>query len=492
MSCLPKKIFRKDHLAEHFTTHTKTLPFHCPICNRGFQRQIAMRAHFQNEHVGQHDLVKTCPLCSYRAGTMKSLRVHFYNRHGIDLDNPGPGAPSSLLLALDPQNVGQYLPPNLSATTTCVPTFSDSGDSLRSNDNATPPMHFLTPHVEISMAENIDSFNTDTGIPKTSTSLDIKPTNGPNGISPSSPQSADSNSNVPSSSHSTLQSLVQSSRSNQIDSHITPSISLIPIKQEPSNDDFSDKNVSNSGDHSSTINNSGVSNSLESAIPTSSLTSLIKVSPLKSLLREDLKRRICARATTRAARNMNNNLNSAAAAAAAANNYLNASNLSAAVAVSAAAAAAAAAASSSSPSPMTVAEIAAAVASGSNTNNNCSSNAILNSASTTSTNGMITSTGGGNCGVGIQDSELSPLSGSNSGIGIGRNCNSTSLSSTTINLSKKCLQCLFCGIEFPDQTLYFLHKGCHSDSNPWKCNICGEQCNNVYEFNSHLLSKSHE
>lgn len=74
------RFFRKDHLAEHFTTHTKTLPFHCPICNRGFQRQIAMRAHFQNEHVGQHDLVKTCPLCSYRAGTMKSLRVHFYNR----------------------------------------------------------------------------------------------------------------------------------------------------------------------------------------------------------------------------------------------------------------------------------------------------------------------------------------------------------------------------------------------------------------------------
>lgn len=74
------RFFRKDHLAEHFTTHTKTLPFHCPVCNRGFQRQIAMRAHFQNEHVGQHDLVKTCPMCSYRAGTMKSLRVHFFNR----------------------------------------------------------------------------------------------------------------------------------------------------------------------------------------------------------------------------------------------------------------------------------------------------------------------------------------------------------------------------------------------------------------------------
>lgn len=57
---------------------------------------------------------------------------------------------------------------------------------------------------------------------------------------------------------------------------------------------------------------------------------------------------------------------------------------------------------------------------------------------------------------------------------------------------KKTLQCSFCGITFPDQTLYFLHKGCHSETNPWKCNICGEQCSNVYEFNSHLLSKNHQ
>lgn len=57
---------------------------------------------------------------------------------------------------------------------------------------------------------------------------------------------------------------------------------------------------------------------------------------------------------------------------------------------------------------------------------------------------------------------------------------------------KKTLQCSFCGITFPDQTLYFLHKGCHSETNPWKCNICGEQCSNVYEFNSHLLSKTHQ
>ncbi|CAG0913067.1 unnamed protein product [Notodromas monacha] len=53
-------------------------------------------------------------------------------------------------------------------------------------------------------------------------------------------------------------------------------------------------------------------------------------------------------------------------------------------------------------------------------------------------------------------------------------------------------QCVFCSIVFPDQTLYFLHKGFHSEGNPWKCNICTEQYANVYEFNSHLLSKPHQ
>ncbi|BET01748.1 Zinc finger protein [Nesidiocoris tenuis] len=117
-----KRFFRKDHLAEHTTTHAKALPWACPICHRGFQRQIAMRAHFQNEHVtnsnnGVNGDSKCCPLCSYKAGTMKSLRVHFYNRHGIDLDRPA---------------------------------LAQNGTGDRNMDNATPPMHFLTPHIEIS------------------------------------------------------------------------------------------------------------------------------------------------------------------------------------------------------------------------------------------------------------------------------------------------------------------------------------------------------
>lgn len=42
-----------------------------------------MRAHFQNEHVGGNEGVKSCPLCAYRATSMKSLRVHFYNRYSF-------------------------------------------------------------------------------------------------------------------------------------------------------------------------------------------------------------------------------------------------------------------------------------------------------------------------------------------------------------------------------------------------------------------------
>ncbi|KAG6450706.1 zinc finger protein ztf-16 isoform X1 [Manduca sexta] len=361
-----KRFFRKDHLAEHFTTHTKSLPYHCPICNRGFQRQIAMRAHFQNEHVGQHDLVKTCPLCSYRAPTMKSLRVHFFNRHGIDLDNPGPGNNSVSVLAAGIANAayadGAMEPAALSAlgalgaslSVSVAAAYSDSGDSngARSVDNATPPMHYLTPHVEISMADNNETFSPGQNHLSNSESSRM------NGEGPSSPQSGDS-------------AIASSSLTAGLPTNITPSITLIPIKQEPNAQEESGGGELRDGE----------ANGGDKRGVSSSLSSLIKVSPLKSLLREDLRRRISARGRARGSN-----------------------------------------ASRASPSE----------------------------------GGVITSTHG--------EAALLPAS----------------------------LVCTFCAITFPDSTLYFLHKGCHCESNPWKCNICGEQCSNVYEFNSHLLSKSHQ
>jgi len=52
--------------------------------------------------------------------------------------------------------------------------------------------------------------------------------------------------------------------------------------------------------------------------------------------------------------------------------------------------------------------------------------------------------------------------------------------------------CTHCNISYPNQTLYFLHKGFHSDSNPWRCNGCGHQCTDLYDFNSHLFSVAHQ
>lgn len=88
-------------------------------------------------------------------------------RHGIDLDNPGaPGTQSQLIAAAAQQGFSSVdgalsslnqLGSNLSVSVTsgASANYSDSGDSNgnRSADNATPPMHFLTPHVEISMAD---------------------------------------------------------------------------------------------------------------------------------------------------------------------------------------------------------------------------------------------------------------------------------------------------------------------------------------------------
>jgi len=54
------------------------------------------------------------------------------------------------------------------------------------------------------------------------------------------------------------------------------------------------------------------------------------------------------------------------------------------------------------------------------------------------------------------------------------------------------LKCQHCSIQFPNQTLYFLHRGFHSEgSNPWRCNGCGKCCTDMYDFNTHLMSDPH-
>ncbi|VDM00459.1 unnamed protein product, partial [Schistocephalus solidus] len=47
--------------------------------------------------------------------------------------------------------------------------------------------------------------------------------------------------------------------------------------------------------------------------------------------------------------------------------------------------------------------------------------------------------------------------------------------------------CRHCQVGFEDQTLFSLHMGLHTSSNPWQCNMCSKVFGNVYEFTAHAL-----
>lgn len=232
---------------------------------------------------------------SCRAGTMKSLRVHFFNRHGIDLDNPGSNASSSLLLALEQSNLPHLMQQNMAAAA-AVAAFQNSNnadinnvDTSRSQENGTPPMHYLTPHVEISMADNNESVQL--GSPNSNAAitsgLDIQAIVRPKS-NPTSSGSEASAAITPGCGASDLRVTTASSKTGSVgpaggrqlyDSTITPSISLIPIKQELNlNDDGSmpmdQKSIASSMERASPADHGSIDGSSPS---TSNLTSLIKV-----------------------------------------------------------------------------------------------------------------------------------------------------------------------------------------------------------------------
>lgn len=177
---------------------------------------------------------------------MKSLRVHFFNRHGIDLDNPGTHASSSLLLALEQSSLPHMMQQagmaaaavaafNDAASAAASGNSAESGGSNRSQDNLSPPMHYLTPHVEISMADNNEpvqigspSHNSSSGstvATSLASGLDIKPI-----VRPKSNPSGDSK-NVAAAAAAAVAAAAAAAGRQMYDSTITPSISLIPIKQ---------------------------------------------------------------------------------------------------------------------------------------------------------------------------------------------------------------------------------------------------------------------
>ena len=111
-----KRFFRRDHLLEHMSTHAKAagrrLPWQCPVCGKGFQRQIAMRAHYQNEHVREGDWSGVCRLCGFGASSQQSLHAHLASQHGLQLGSaPSPSPQASSAAQLLPAPPHHFLAP---------------------------------------------------------------------------------------------------------------------------------------------------------------------------------------------------------------------------------------------------------------------------------------------------------------------------------------------------------------------------------------------
>jgi len=51
----------------------------------------------------------------------------------------------------------------------------------------------------------------------------------------------------------------------------------------------------------------------------------------------------------------------------------------------------------------------------------------------------------------------------------------------------KLVKCFHCGISFEDEVLHSIHMGCHSHTDPYNCNVCGQSCGNRYGFYTHIM-----
>ena len=54
------------------------------------------------------------------------------------------------------------------------------------------------------------------------------------------------------------------------------------------------------------------------------------------------------------------------------------------------------------------------------------------------------------------------------------------------------VECASCGVAFCDMILYRIHRGIHETGNPYKCNRCGLQLDDKYDFLGHITWDKHD
>lgn len=68
---------------------------------------------------------------------------------------------------------------------------------------------------------------------------------------------------------------------------------------------------------------------------------------------------------------------------------------------------------------------------------------------------------------------------------------SSSVTLSSTGLAQKVFECKFCDISFKDDVLYTIHMGYHGYNDVFKCNMCGEKCDDRVAFFLHIARNSH-
>lgn len=542
-----KRFFRKDHLAEHLGTHSKTNSMYkCPICEKTFQRQYHLKLH-RAEHLGDK-----CHICGFVAQGIKHLRIHFTRVHKKNLDNMLTGQSSSELdISTSPEGINQNVenaqdsneagasPPNvksglpgditprkfISLLTNNIITNRASSPSERpahqgggrsSGDSSSPPSKPTFPEMMESMGSSgvdvLSSIYTD-AVSRTRSLLTqsyaeqmgafavgnySRPYESPSLRSllrtgRTSLESLTGRPNVDAvTARASLDSLTQSNVSPPSETPVVQPVNgnnsdeNVVIKQEPMDESeqiSANNNNNNPADNVETPSlETDTSATTQQGSPDSadksSTSPLSQQSPPTHPPSENKRKGIPQQYIRNAVGNDSNDESSGERASS--RNGLGSSDMADHFTSIRSALISRGASLKTARTPM-VSLLKQKQRNGPSFLNSVNpdgktSSMLLSAALTTSSTPPS-----------YQQSLAASASSGSNPITQGdmfRSANAPSISDSS-------LSCPFCGIVYFDQTLYFLHKALHSDSNPWKCNVCGEQCQDKYDFNSHILSIAH-
>lgn len=446
--CL-KRFFRKDHLMEHMITHSKQLPFQCPMCDKSFNRQVYFKAHLQADHWNLPG-DKVCHLCGHKAATIKGAKLHYTTRHARAANTVNSSSPANSARALaDAAELSQNLLQNTVTRSSLMSARLERGPTLLNRDTSSP---------------NGADGNSDGDASSCFASL------------ASLAAGAESMAGTVSSSQLLMHNSPQSSSTllnDALSRLVMPSLSLGGATPR-------DLNGLTPSNYCDLVSASGLGPgsiaqpSSTSSSPSSSRSRVLTPSRSNRLLTSAVSvrgRRNSGRGVTSGPGFAHQDTNSLAIKTEPPDEESSDGTEGEERSILP---------DKEGPRSPDHPDAQARAPSRTAGSSSTSSRSHSETCSPNSTLDVVRMAANGSPTMVAAFASASALH------------RQVSVGDVTITPLGAALACVHCGIVFPDQTLYFLHKGVHSENNPWKCNICGEPCRDKYDFNTHILSKAHQ